>query len=168
LISAYRKWALKHYRHADGSQTGTAENMRPLMRRLRQWYGTVPVSEFRPLAFKDAIKRLIGEGLSISTVNNHISRIKHLFRWGVSEELVPVATREAIDSVSSEHQGRSEAKLRKIVEAVPDAVVEQTMDKLPEVIRAMVKLQRLTGMRPAVTNAANAGLVVTRASDLQV
>jgi|GEM_PF-6994106 len=50
------------------------------MRRLREWYGTKYVSEFTPLAFKDIIRRLIAEGLSISTVNDAIARIKHMFR----------------------------------------------------------------------------------------
>ncbi len=51
LINAYRKWADKHYRHKDGSQTGTVDNMKPLMRRLRKWYGKKFVSLFKPLAF---------------------------------------------------------------------------------------------------------------------
>lgn len=149
LIAAYRKWALRYYRHEDGTPTGTAENMRPLMKRLRQLYGGKRVSEFTPLAFKAVIRRLIAEKLSISTVNHGIARIKHMFRWGVSEELVPTAVLQGIEAVSSEHQGRSDAKPRKIVHAVPAEVVEQTMPKLPTVVQAMVRLQRLTGMRPA-------------------
>lgn len=149
LMNAYRKWAVKYYRHPDGKPTGTADNIAPFMRRIRAWYGKVPVSEFTPLAFKDVIKRLIDEGLSISTVNDYIARLKHMFRWGVSEELVGEPVLRRLETVSSEHQGRSQAKARRIVDAVPAEVVEQTMAKIPVVVQSMVQLQRLTGMRPA-------------------
>ena len=141
LMNAYRKWAVKYYRHPDGKPTGTADNIAPFMRRIRAWYGKVPVSEFTPLAFKDVIKRLIDEGLSISTVNDYIARLKHMFRWGVSEELVGEPVLRRLETVSSEHQGRSQAKARRIVDAVPA--------KIPVVVQSMVQLQRLTGMRPA-------------------
>jgi site-specific recombinase XerD len=148
-MNAYRKWAIKYYRHPDGKPTGTADNIAPLMRRLRQWYGKLPLSEFTPLAFKDVIKRLINEGLSISTVNDYIARVKHMFRWGVSEELVGEPLQRRLDTVSSEHQGRSEAKPKRIVQAIADDIVEKTIPRMPVIVQSMVQLQRLTGMRPA-------------------
>ncbi len=88
LMNAYRKWCEKHYRDKDGTPTTTVASMKPLMRRLREWYGKTPVSKFTPLALKDVVQRSIDEGLSVSTINSWISRIKHMFRWGVAEELV--------------------------------------------------------------------------------
>jgi integrase len=149
LMNAYRKWAIKYYRHPDGKPTGTADNIAPLMRRLRQWYGKLPLSEFTPLAFKDVIKRLINEGLSITTVNDYIARVKHMFRWGVSEELVGEPLQRRLDTVSSEHQGRSEAKPKRIIYAIADDIVEETIPRMPVIVQSMVQLQRLTGMRPA-------------------
>lgn len=149
LIRLYSAWAKKHYRHSDGTPTGTHQNMKPLMKRLLKWYGQKPASKIRPLVLKDIVRRLIDEDLSISSVNDAIGRIRHMFRWAVSEELVPVEVYQALRTVAGEQRGRSAAKPRKIVQAVSNEVIEQTMPKLPEVVQSMVKLQRLTGMRPA-------------------
>ena len=149
LMNAYRKWCEKHYRDKDGTPTTTLATMKPLMRRLREWYGATPVSKFTPLALKDVVRRSIDEGLSVSTINSWISRIKHMFRWGVAEELVRPDTKLALDSVRGEQQGRTEAKPRRIIEAVPSDMVDQTLPHLPPIIRDMVQLQRFTGMRPA-------------------
>ncbi|HUP77992.1 MAG TPA: hypothetical protein VM260_05455 [Pirellula sp.] len=92
---------------------------------------------------------MIDEGLSISTGNDYIARLKHMFRWGVSEELVPEPVLRRLDTVSSEHQGRSKAQDRRIVEAITNEVVEKTLAEIPTVVQSMVQLQRLTGMRPA-------------------
>jgi integrase len=148
IIAQYRSWAVDYYRDETGRPTGTAENIRPIMKRLRKWYGSELASEFTALALKDVVRRLIAEGLSISTVNDAICRIRHMFRWAASEKLVNVAVYQELDTVQMERQGRSKAKPKRIVEAVSDADIEATLPHLPAIVRDMVKLQRLTGARP--------------------
>ncbi len=148
LINDYRKWAFKHYRHADGSQTGTAEQMKALMKRLRSLYGDTPVSEFRPLAFKALIQKMIQDNVSRSHINSCIARIKHMFRWGVAEELVSHEILKTLECVKGESRGRSDARESQPVPPVADSIVEATLPHMPKVVQAMVQLQRLTGMRP--------------------
>ncbi len=71
-----------------------------------------------------------------------------MFKWGVSQELVPASIYHALQAVDGLRKGRSPAKETGPVLPVPDAVVEATLELLPEVVRDMVRLQRLTGCRP--------------------
>jgi len=148
IIREYRKWAESYYRDENGKPTGTAENMRPIMKRLRLWYGSESAENFTSLAFKDVIRRLIADGLSISTINDAICRIKHMFRWASSEKLVAVTVYQELDTVQMERQGRSKAKPKRVVQAVSDVDIEATLPHLPAMVRDMVRLQRLTGARP--------------------
>lgn len=148
LIVSYGKWAQQHYRRADGTPTGTHATMRPLMKWLLDWYGDQEVADFGPLAFRHVVRRRIERGLSITTVNDEIARIKHLFRWGVSHELVESLQLKAIEAVQGERRGRSAAKPRNEVLAVSDEHVRLTLQILPPIVATMVQLQRATGMRP--------------------
>jgi integrase len=66
-----------------------------------------------------------------------------------SVERVPVAVAEALRTVVGLEEGRSEAKETRPVGPVPVEVVETTLPHLPRAIGGMVRLQLLTGMRPA-------------------
>jgi len=148
IIREYRKWAESYYRDESGKQTSTVAHIATTMKRLRTWYGSATAEEFTPLAFKDVIRRMIAEGLSISTVNASIARIRHLFEWAVSEELISEHVHRRLCTVSNEIQGKSKAKPKRIVEAVSDADIDATLPHLPRMVADMVRLQRLTGARP--------------------
>jgi hypothetical protein len=51
-LAGGRQWAEKHYRKADGTPTGKAENIKPIARRLRELYGSLAVDDFGPLQLK--------------------------------------------------------------------------------------------------------------------
>ena len=148
LINKYRFHCEKHYRNADGTPTGSIETIKAIMKRLRERYGDYAADEFKPLAFKEFIKSVIADDCSRTYVNMVISKVKQMFRWGVSEELVESQTFERLDSVRGEQAGRSEARETGPVPPVADNIVDATTPHLPEMVQAMVKLQRLTGMRP--------------------
>lgn len=92
---------------------------------------------------------MVEDGLSRRYVNDHTGRIKRIFKWGVAEELLPASVYHALSVVSGLRRGRTAARETPPVEPVADAVVEATLPHLPEVVADMVRLQRLTGMRPA-------------------
>jgi integrase len=148
IIREYRKWAEAYYRDDAGNETSTLSTIAATMKRLRTWYGSEHAEKFSPLAFKDVISRMIDEGLSVSTINAAISRIKAMFRWAASEELIPQTVYDRLCTVRNEIQGKSKAKPKRIVEAVSDGDIEATLPHLPRMVRDMVKLQRLTGARP--------------------
>lgn len=147
LIAAYLRYAKGYYVKA-GKVTTEFTCITAAMRPLRQLYEEQPVVEFGPRALKTVRQAFIDADLARTTVNASIRRITRMFKWGVSEELVPAAIYQALATVPGLRKGRSEARESKEVEAIPDEIVEQTLPHLPPVIADMVRLQRLAGTRP--------------------
>lgn len=71
-----------------------------------------------------------------------------MFRWGVEEELVSPAVMHGLQAVEGLRVGRTDAPETDPVRAVPDANIEATLPALSPVVADMVRIQRLTGMRP--------------------
>lgn len=145
---AARFWTYaKRYYTKNGWSTGTAENYRPMIQTLRKLYGTIPAAEFKPLAAKALIREWVNQGLCRRYVNDHLHRLKRLFKWGVSEDLIPATVYQALATVEGERKGHSDAKDNPPVEPVADEVVEATLPHLPPIVADMVQLCRLTGCR---------------------
>jgi integrase len=66
----------------------------------------------------------------------------------VANELLPVAVYQALLTVPGLRKGRTAAKEKPPVGPVPDDIIEKTLPHLPPIVAAMVRIQRLTGMRP--------------------
>lgn len=148
LINRFRKHCEKRYRRDDGSPTGAIETIKAIMKRLRKRYGDYGVEEFRPLALKEFIKSMVDDDCSRTYINMAIGKIKQMFRWGVSEELLDEAVLRRLQAVGGEMAGSSDARETEPVEPVTDEAVEATLPHMPGMVQAMVRLQRLTGMRP--------------------
>ncbi|QDT74464.1 tyrosine-type recombinase/integrase [Lacipirellula limnantheis] len=148
LCARYLQFATGYYLK-DGKCTGTVPAIKAAMKYLRAWYGRTPAADFGPLALKALRQQMVDDGLSRSYVNDHVARIKRIFKWGVSEQLVPPATYQGLASVQGLLRGRTTAPENPPILPVDDAIVEATLPFMPEVVADMVRLQRLTGMRPA-------------------
>jgi integrase len=88
------------------------------------------------------------EKLSRNVINARVNRIRRMFKWGVAEELLPPSVVEGLRAVDGLRRGRSHARETEPVRPVDDAVVEATLAYLPPPLADMVRLQRLTSMRP--------------------
>lgn len=100
------------------------------------------------MRLKSVRSALVDDKLARSTVNGAIGRVRRLFRWGASEELIPGAVWQALASVQGLQRGRTAAYEPEPVGPVADDVVAATLPFLASVVRAMVELQKLTGARP--------------------
>ena len=87
-------------------------------------------------------------GNSRSYCNDLIQTVKQVFRWGVTQQMLETTYR-ALCAVPGLRKGRTKARETAPVRTVPDPVVDATLSHLPEVVADMVRLQRLTGCRPA-------------------
>jgi integrase len=120
-----------------------------ILRTLRQLYGRTPVAEFSVLQFKAVRQKLIDEGLSRSFINASMRRIIRAFKWGVSEARVPPSVPQALAMVPGLKRGKTTARETEPVKPVADKLVDATLPHLPDVVADMVRVQRLTGCRPA-------------------
>ena len=79
LCAKYLVFA-KQYYVRDGRCTGVIPGIKAAMKYLLAWYRHAPVLDFGPLALKALRQRMVEDGLSRSYVNDHIARIKRIFK----------------------------------------------------------------------------------------
>jgi integrase len=178
---------LKFMEHANtyyvDPVTKTATNeviaYRAALRPLCRLYADTPAVEFGPLALQslrsamvsgswlneeERSRRLKGNrpiGLARSTCNRDVGRIKMLFKWASSVELIPANVYHALATVTGLRRGRSAARETKPVKPVAPAVIDDTLPHLPPTVHDMVSVLLLTGMRCGE-------LCVMRACDLDM
>jgi integrase len=152
LILAYMRHADKHYRKPNGEPTRQLELVRLAMRPLKDLYGRTLAAEFGPLALKAVRQCMIDRGtLCRLTINEHVSKIKRLFAWGTENELVPSPVFHGLQAVKGLQAGRTEAKDHPPVRPVPQAFIDDTLPFCPTHVKAMIRLQLVSGMRPGET-----------------
>jgi len=148
LCSSYFRFA-KGYYLKNGRCTKVTPAIKLALRYVNNWYGKELACDFGPLALKAIRQRMVDDGHSRVYVNDHIDRIKRMFKWGVGEELVSSDVYNALAAVPSLRRGRTEAPETARVLPIGDDVVEATLPHLPAVVADLARFQRYTGCRPA-------------------
>lgn len=134
-------------------------------------YGTRPANDFDSHAFK-AVRRWFihyrycrrcrkaeaecpcgtlarpGARLCRRYINSLMGCVRSCWKWGREEKLVTTAAYLELKETRDLPTGRSEAPDHEPVLDVDDALVEAVLPLLMPPVAAMVKVQRLTGMRP--------------------
>lgn len=148
LLSAYWTFA-KGFYVKRGKPTGEIPPLKSAIRTFRKLYGKTNVAEFGPLMLIAYQNSLVEAGICRKYVNQQTGRVKRIFKWGVSRELVPVEVFQAINTVSGLRKGKTPAKDYAPVQAVSDVVIAATLKHVVyEPVRDMIKFQRLVGCRP--------------------
>ena len=116
---------------------------------LVKHYGESPVADFNVGCLHLLRTAMIqSHRFCRKQVNEYTRRIVTLFRWGVSVGLVETMTAWALETVKPLELGYPGTFDHPEREYVADDVIRRTLPLLPLTLQAMVKLQRLTGMRP--------------------
>ena len=148
LVLAYwRQHVEPHYRK-DGKPTSEVSCIGAALGFLKDAYGLTAVSEFGPLRLKAVRQKMIEAGMSCRVVNRYVQKVRACFRWGTENELVPPSVFHGLQSVAGLKAGRSDARETDPVKPVPDAFVDAVLPFVSPQVKAMIELQRLTGMRP--------------------
>lgn len=126
------------------------------LRRIQQWFVEVPVEVRRKV---EGEIRTVRIPRTRSGINITINRIRRVWKWGVSRELVRPEVLLALQTLESLELGRSKAPEAKPRVAVDDGLVGDTVQYLHPILAAMVRLQRLTGMRPGEVCAMTSGQI---------
>ena len=82
--------------------------LKQAVRRLRYHYSRTPAVEFGPLALK-AGATMVGAGQCRRYLNDHVDRIKRIFKWAVGGQLVPPRHYHALAAVPAA-RGRTQAR----------------------------------------------------------
>ncbi len=149
-----REVVAHHYMHAktyyvrNGKPTGEHLTIRSALRPLKQHFGDLPAKDFGPKKLKKLQQIMIELNWSRRFINKAVNIARRAFKWAASEELIPGSIPEALKTVEALKKGRTAAREKPEVTAVADDVVDATLPELPSMIADMVRVQRLTGMRP--------------------
>lgn len=147
LASAFLAHARRHYVHPDGTPTDELKYIKSALADAGMLYGHVPAADFGPLALKALQQHWVKANAARTTINGRINRLRRMFKWAASEELVPASVYEALRTVAGLQRGRT-AREAEPVKPVPDLHVAATLPSLTPTVRAMVLVHRLTGCRP--------------------
>ncbi len=147
LVCEFWKFAQGYY-VKDEKPSGQIPGIKVALRMIRQMYGRKLVSDFGPRCLETLQQHMIGANLSRRYINDNIDRIRRMFKWGVSKELVPVQVYQALTTVPGLRKGRSDARELSPVKPVAEVTVNATLPHLPPVVADMVRVQQFTGCRP--------------------
>ncbi len=148
LILAYWEFARRHYGFHEDPRRGDRYCLRDALKVVRELYGRTPARDFGPLALKACRRRMVEKGWSRTYVNAQVDRVRRMFRWGAGEELLPGSVPQDLRAVASLRRGKTEARETERVRPVPQEHVDAALPFMPPAVRAMVRLQLLTGCRP--------------------
>jgi len=150
--------ALRFWRCAQANyRPREARSFRPVLRLLRQMDGTTPACDFGPNRL-----RLVREAMvtgdesadpprspwSRSHINQQVQKIRRIFKWAASHEMIPASVHQALATVEPLKRGRSAARESAKVTPAPMELVEAARPFMNRQVRAIVDLQLFTGARP--------------------
>ncbi len=144
LLAGFWKYAEAYY----VGNSREVDQFRLAVRALKELYGDTKDVEFGPRALKAVRQTMIDGKASRNYANRNVGRIKRIFKWAVAEELIPAGVLHGLQAVTGLRRGRTEARETEPIRPVADATVDATLPHLTPTVRAMVELQRHTGMRP--------------------
>ena len=97
------------------------------------------------LKLRDALVR---SGVCRSTVNRRLWVVKAMLGWALDEALITATVKAELTQVKGVKRGCTAAPERQPVRPVDDATVAATVSKMMPNTADMVRVHRLTGMRP--------------------
>jgi integrase len=150
---------------ATKEATGEQENFASAMRPLNRLFGSLTVADFGPQCLitvrqsmidgrwmtdeerEEWIKKGRKIGMARRTINGLIGRIKMMFKWATKMQIIPPSIFHGLLAVDGLARGRSAARENDDVRPVPLTILEATQSHLPPVVRDIVDILLLTGMR---------------------
>lgn len=147
VLLAYWRWAETYYVDPDGKPGREMQSIGYAIKPLKRMYGESCASSFGPVALKAVRQWMIDNSLCRGVVNQRIGCIKRIFKWAVSEELVPANVFHGLSAVDGLRLGHTIARETEKALPAEDAHVDAVLPFLAPTVRSMVELQRLTGMR---------------------
>ena len=141
--------AKKDYYVKNGADTRQIQRFRAALEFPLRFFADLPVDDFGPLKLQAARREMIQSGrFSREYLNALVNCLRHVFKFGVEQELVKPETLAALRAVSPLKRGRVQLKESDPVRPVSLSDYEAALAHMSPVVADMTRLQRLTGMRP--------------------
>lgn len=121
---------------------------------VAELYLDTPAAEFDCDKLEAVRAAMLAMGWYRKTINDHVARVQRAFSWAVTKKLVPAAVADALKHLQPIQAGRTSAPESQPKKPVPAEHIEAIFPHLhpnPKrraVVEAMIRFQRLTGVRP--------------------
>ena len=148
LLAAFLEHYEANYFGSDANGGRRLRFCKAVIKPVRELYGRSLVEDFGPKRLRAVQHVFVGKGWSRAFVNRSVVFVKSVFRWGMGRELVNESVVRRLEAVEPLKHGQTTAPEMERVKPVSDDAVNKTLPYLTRTVRAMVELQRLTGMRP--------------------
>ena len=148
ILATFWRHAQQHYVNDHGGPSSELDNFRQAMRPLRELYGVLPARDFGPRKLRAVRQSWVGRQLARSHINKQTSRIRMIFKWAASHELVPVDVYQALSTVAGLRRGRTKATEPGPIRPVPEEHIEAVQPFVSRQVWALIQLQIRTGARP--------------------
>ncbi len=149
LCDRFQNWADGYYVHTDGTQTGEAGNIADALTTAREVIGNLPAATMGSAELLQVRAKMAKNGLARTTINSRISKVRHAFKWGAANQLIPATVYHAMQTVEAMKAGRaSSAKEPEPVTPVARELITKALEHMPVSVQRMVRVQLLCGCRP--------------------
>ena len=115
---------------------------------LDRRFADTHADEFGPVRLREFRSDRVADGLARKYVNRLANCVIAVFRHAVSCELVSVSVVQRLETLESLRYGQTEAPEKDAVQPVDLDVVRATAKHLSPILKAMLRIQIATGMRP--------------------
>ena len=149
MAAGYWLYAERYYGFDKNPHRGDAFNLKRSLGILDGLYGNTVAKDFGPLDLRAIQGEMIRIGWCRNMVNHEVGRLKRVFRWAVSEEMVPASVWHGLLACPGLRKGKTEAPESEPVRPVPVENVEAVKPFLRPAVRALVDFLLLTGCRPS-------------------
>lgn len=147
IILAFMRHAKTHYRRPDGTVTNEITAYRSALRIVKCLYGRETAVTFGPRALIVVREEMVRKGWVRTNINKQVSRIRSLFKWAASQQLVPATVYQSLQTVAGLQAGRTQAKESEPVQPVPEQHVIAIRPHVSRQVWTVAQLQQLTGAR---------------------
>ena len=153
------------YRRPDGNPSAEVDCFKSAIRILKPLFGETPAAEFGPVRLRVVRDAMIAAQWSRNFINKQIRRVRMMFRFAVSLELIPASILAALDSFSALSEGETSAPDHAPRAAVSEASLNAVRLVLTAYHRDICDLLMLTGARPGEVMSLT-GAMIERTGDV--
>ena len=149
VCAAYCEHAKTYYRRADGTQTSEVKSVPLSLRPLREMFGATPVTALTHADMVSVRDMIASWGTcSRTTVNFYMARIRRMWAWALDEGLVGATVKAELTQVQPLKPNRTKLREPVPVKPVGEDDLGKVLKVAPENFADMLRVHRLTGMRP--------------------
>lgn len=139
---------LPKYQTSDGQPSAEQACFKGVIRILRRLFGETPAAEFGPVKLRLARSEMVETGWARKHINKQVCRLRYIFKFAVSWELVPPSIVDSLKTVPGLEAGHTKARETTPKTSVPAESLQAVRAELLPRHQDVFDLMLLTGARP--------------------